>query len=173
MPKSEPSGQVTSPTTFRTRLKLAFTTFQTTTFTAPAPTTTEPSAGIYFDTKRNQVVFTLLGVGTAAQTVKGLLLGWYLHHESGVYVSIALLKVTGTLSSQEANIGGQANAKFCETLTVAVGEGVEGSAMYVSVTKASEGGVAWVIVDNPGVEYVTFQVDKDTATSANVLAGSY
>ena len=48
----------------------------------------------------------------------------------------------------------------------------EGTPIVVQVKK-SQGGIAYVLIDNPGLDVAQFQVSKGTATSANVLAGTF
>ena len=162
------------PKTIPGRLDLIFSAFQTgDAFTAPAPSTTKPSTGLLPDHLiRNQLVFTPIGIGSAAQTVQALLVGWYKEHINGVYVPIELLRVTGTLGTTTVVVG--ANTwRFCDSLVIAAAEGLEGSALVAHVRK-SQGGIAYVIIDNPGCELIQFKAHKNaSATSANVLAGSY
>ena len=161
------------PQTLPARHDRIFSTFQTAaSYTAPAPVAAKPTAGVMPNTPlRNQIIFTPVGVGDAGQTVEALLIGWVPLHALGFYIPIELLRVTGTLGNTTAVIGAD-TVRFCDTLTIEPGEGAEGTPIVVQVKK-SQGGIAYVLIDNPGLDVAQFQVSKGTATSANVLAGTF
>lgn len=117
----------------------------------------------------NLMKVTMMGVGSAGNQPKCIVIGWQRLAESiNLWMPQVLVELTGTLGAATCSVLGS-TVRICDVLTATAGVGVEGGSglaqlkQYDAVVDA-----AAAIVDLYDFELFEIQAIKGTATSANV-----
>ncbi len=144
-------------------------------FTAPAPTRTRPTAGLVHNLA-NSIKFALIGVGSEDETVAALVTGYHFEPTSGVYIPGTILQCTGVLGTQTGVLGSPTNelgpdVRFCDEIAVTAATGMPS---FIAIEPGSGNSlVKWISVDALDWTLVQIHPIIGTATTANAVVSSF